>query len=549
MSTQTALIFFLGILVIYLMLLLITRRRRERQQAAVISLMSVSDFTDFLRTNSVDGTILVVAGKVSQALKAAFGCNRIVFLRKQRGFLELNYYHGITRFDRSEFRVKFTPELATRLREGFSPQPLTSLKSLLAEPVYRKLTDSGVNQFFPIFWRDNLYGVYFINSTMETTTPGFAMLVANLAHSLSAAYHVKWHEARYEKLQQRLAIGDGRKPVREDHREAATILRLIRHRTAESLVPRLVETVQNRLNVSRVALFYEPKGSSEELHVARCGITDHLDPLSRASFRSLLHHVTAEQVRPFEEIGGLQEPVAGWLTGLKKSGLKYLTSFPLSDDRAGLLALGEMSEVAAVNHLGTLRPTARALVDNAESFEEMEALSFTDSLTGLANQRYFRKRLEEEIDRARRHKRSLALVVFDLDELKGINDQYGHQTGDAIIRGMGPILRSSIRAIDIIARYGGDEFCVIMPEADVTTCRRFMERLQGKMSDAKVPLTETHPEINCTISQGGAVFPLHGVSPESLFHAADLALLRAKEQGRNQFLIFDPAYAENAGTS
>jgi len=549
MTTQTALIFILGILVIYLAFLLLSRKRREKRQAAVINLMSVSEFTGFLRTNSVDGTILVVAGKVSQALKTAFGCDKIVFLRKQRGFLELNYYHGINRFDRAEFRVRFTSELADRLRESFSPQPLSSLKPLLMEPVFRKLTDSGVNLFFPIFWRDNLYGVYFINSTIEMTTPGFAMLVANLAHSLSAAYHVKWHESRYEKLQQRLVASDGRKLTPDDRTEAAAILRLIRHRSAEALVPRLIETVQNRLNVPRVVLFYEPKSKTEELHMARCGVTDHLDPLSRSSFRSLLHQLTAEQVKPFEEIAGLQEPLSNWLAGLKRSGLRYLTPFPLSDDRAGLLALGEMSEASAVSHLGKLRPAARALVDNAESFEEMEALSFTDSLTGLANQRYFRKRLEEEIDRARRHNRSLALVVFDLDELKAINDLYGHLTGDAIIRGMGPILKSSIRAIDIIARYGGDEFCVIMPEADITTCRRFMERLQRKMVEAKFPLSETHPEINCTISQGGAVFPLHGADQDSLFQAADLALLRAKGQGRNQFLIHDPSPSKDAGTS
>jgi diguanylate cyclase (GGDEF)-like protein len=537
MTTQTALTIILGILVIYLAFLLITRTRREKRQAAIINLMSISEFADFLRTNSVDGTILVVAGKVSQALKTAFGCDRIVFLRKQRGFLELNYYHGISRFDRGEYRVRFTPELATRLRESFSPQPLSSLKSLLSESVYRKLEESNVNLFFPIFWRDNLYGVYFINSTMETTTPGFALLVANLAHSLSAAYHVKWHESRYEKLQQRLQNEDGRKSTGDDRTEAAAILKLIRHRTAESLVPRLVEAVQNRLNVPRVALFYEPREKGEELQIARSGFGDPLTAPSRSSLRSILHHVTTEQVRPFEEITGIGEPLAGWLAELKHSGLKYLTAFPLSDNRAGLLALSEMNVPGAMSNLENLRPAARALVDNAESFEEMEALSFTDSLTGLANQRYFRKRLDEEIDRARRHSRSLALVVFDLDALKGINDQYGHLTGDAIIRGMGSILRSSIRAIDIIARYGGDEFCVIMPESDVATCRRFMERLQARILEAKFHLGDAQPEVSCTISQGGAVFPLHGKDPESLFRAADLALLRAKEQGRNQFLI------------
>jgi diguanylate cyclase (GGDEF)-like protein len=113
---------------------------------------------------------------------------------------------------------------------------------------------------------------------------------------------------------------------------------------------------------------------------------------------------------------------------------------------------------------------------------------------------------------------------------------------------MGAILKSSIRAIDIIARYGGDEFCVIMPEADATTCRRFMERLQGRIFEAKFHLSDAQPEVTCTISQGGAVFPLHGKDPESLFRAADLALLKAKEQGRNQFLIPEAPLSETGGT-
>jgi diguanylate cyclase (GGDEF)-like protein len=180
------------------------------------------------------------------------------------------------------------------------------------------------------------------------------------------------------------------------------------------------------------------------------------------------------------------------------------------------------------------------LVGNAESFEEMESLSFTDSLTGLSNQRYFKKRLDEEIDRARRHNRSLALVVFDMDELKAINDQYGHMAGDAVIARMGPILRTSIRAIDIIARYGGDEFCVVMPEADAPTCTRFMKRLQNRISETKFMISGDKREIYCTVSQGGAVFPIHADSGGGLFQAADLALLGAKAQGRNQYVLYNP---------
>jgi len=164
-------------------------------------------------------------------------------------------------------------------------------------------------------------------------------------------------------------------------------------------------------------------------------------------------------------------------------------------------------------------------------------LSYTDSLTGLANQRYFRKRLDEEINRARRYERSLALIIFDLDGLKGINDRHGHLAGDEIIREMGRILKNCIRAIDIVCRYGGDEFCVIMPEADAATCRQFMLRLQETIGASKFTVENVSEPLRCTISQGAAIFPEHADNQTDLIFNADMALLKAKNGGRNSFLI------------
>jgi diguanylate cyclase (GGDEF)-like protein len=234
---------------------------------------------------------------------------------------------------------------------------------------------------------------------------------------------------------------------------------------------------------------------------------------------------------------------------MRQLGFKSVARFLLNEGRRAFVLLdGSQKSPDVSNRLVELESSAQALIANAEMMAQMQELSFTDGLTGLSNQRYFRKRLKEEIDRARRYNRSLALIIFDLDDLKRVNDSYGHLAGDEVIRRLGPILRGSIRAIDIVARYGGDEFCVIMPEADDAICVRFMERLNLRLSGYRFQLPGISTEISCTISLGGAIFPTQAANDDELIFAADMALLQAKSSGRNRFLLFSPAIATPGGT-
>jgi two-component system cell cycle response regulator len=256
----------------------------------------------------------------------------------------------------------------------------------------------------------------------------------------------------------------------------------------------------------------------------------------------LIRQFNHTEVLSIADLAARGSDVQTLLRQMRAAGLTHMTRLLLTSRRSGLWAWSGGGSPQAVNqNLESLRSQAKDLVENAESYERIEEMSYTDGLTGLANQRYFHKRLREEIDRAKRYRRSLALIIFDLDDLKSINDTYGHLAGDAVLRRLGQILRGSIRAIDVIARYGGDEFCVIMPEADRATCERFMQRLQEKISSSQFAVKEIEGDAHRTISQGGAVYPEHGDSYARLLEAADAALLRAKETGRNKYLLYDSA--------
>jgi len=162
-----------------------------------------------------------------------------------------------------------------------------------------------------------------------------------------------------------------------------------------------------------------------------------------------------------------------------------------------------------------------ALLDNARLFDQVRQLAVTDSLTGLSNYRTLINVMDSEIQRSRRTGRSFAILLLDLDRLKGINDRHGHLVGSRAICRLANVLRVHSRAMDTAARYGGDEFAVVLPEASseaaAAVSRRICERLA---KDGEIPTV--------TVSVGAAVFPRDGDTIDALFNAADRALYGMK---------------------
>jgi diguanylate cyclase (GGDEF)-like protein len=183
----------------------------------------------------------------------------------------------------------------------------------------------------------------------------------------------------------------------------------------------------------------------------------------------------------------------------------------------GPFFLAELSKTA-----GYVVMLSGALLDQARLFDQVRSMAVSDSLTGLSNYRRLISVLEAELDRSRRTQRPFSIVLLDMDGLKAINDRYGHLTGSRALVRLGKILRSHSRAIDTAARYGGDEFALVLPEAGPDIANRVVSRIRERMA-AEVEF----PALSA--SAGVAAFPEDGDTPEKLLGAADRALYGMKK--------------------
>ena len=158
----------------------------------------------------------------------------------------------------------------------------------------------------------------------------------------------------------------------------------------------------------------------------------------------------------------------------------------------------------------------------------LEAVSITDWLTGLKNHGFFWERLVEELERARRYDRPLAVIMADIDDFKAVNDAYGHSVGDEVLRAVGGAILSSVRESDVPCRVGGEEFALIIPETDIDGAMRAAERVRVAVSQLSLPTVGS-----VAISLGVAVHPYHAANGTALVEAADRALYEAKHAGKN----------------
>lgn len=540
----------LGTLVIILGILLITRQRRLRQLTPPTDLeRMLVCLGATLAANRSEGKIQKVASQLSDILINNLGASRILFFRNQHRFMEINYVYGLKDIQRAKYRIRLSQTLIQRLTTEVIGHHPEELSDLLGEELVELLKQEKFNLLFPIFWMDNVFGVYFISTRLKISHPIVRMFLLFLNQNLSAAYQIKRLESSRQILEQKVGKGERkdeliplrRHSAKEAEDEPGHLIEMFAHRRVDELMTNLFERVKTSLQAQKLifispAVNEEPQGAKYAFGV---GANDF--KLDGKQFDKVFGRLQKQQVYGLDEISAMiDDNIVREQLG--KAPFDRVSTFSFSENKPGLLLWSEKTAVAGTGNrlLPRLERIAQRAFVNAREFERMEEMSYTDSLTRLYNRRYFVKRLHEEIQRATRYRRGLGLLLFDIDDFKLYNDNFGHQCGDELLRRMGETLSQTLRAIDVVSRYGGDEFCIIMPEAGRSTCRVFMDRLRFAIASADFRDKNSSFEGKITISIGGAIYPDDAESAERLIYCADMALLRSKALGRDHSALFSP---------
>jgi diguanylate cyclase (GGDEF)-like protein len=196
--------------------------------------------------------------------------------------------------------------------------------------------------------------------------------------------------------------------------------------------------------------------------------------------------------------------------------------FPPEEERINMSMLADLLSMALQN---------AALLDSSKDGK------WVDPLTGIANRLYFQQRFESDLRRTENYRQTLALFMFDIDDFKIINDTHGHHAGDVVIKSLAETVKRNTRGSDVVGRYGGDEFMVLITSTTGEKAASFAEHLRELISTTDIAIPSTGVPVRITISGGLAMFPTHGQTTTELFRAADGALYESKRQGRNRVLV------------
>ncbi|MFY9909327.1 MAG: sensor domain-containing diguanylate cyclase [Candidatus Sulfotelmatobacter sp.] len=312
----------------------------------------------------------------------------------------------------------------------------------------------------------------------------------------------------------------------------------------EELMRRVCELVQDAFRVSHVSLFLKEEN----------------DLVLRAHHGTLTPHIPQGGRFPAGN-----EPWASILAGNRTGIESDLSTTPstkffaesASRMRIPLVSFGQTLGVLALDSsqpdafrdgdlqsLESVADICATAIQNAHYVERVKQLAYLDGLTGIFNRRFFELRILEEIERARRYGAGMAIIMADIDQFKRLNDEFGHVLGDEVLRQVSSLFHQQVRKIDVVCRYGGEEFAILLTQTSAQHAVNIAEKLRKLVANWQFPGVPR----TVTISAGAAAFPDQGTSRDDLVKAADSALYAAKQAGRNRVCLGVASRSARAGS-
>lgn len=335
---------------------------------------------------------------------------------------------------------------------------------------------------------------------------------------------------------------------RERARQLEAINKVAQQSTAvmelEDLMGRACVVVQEAFQVSHVSILLLEDGElvlrAHEGLLKACVPPGHRLPATQEPWSRLLTtngtivendlSTTAESTRLFrEEQSRLSIPLISFGRTL---GVLVLHSIEQSAFRK--------SELQSLESVADICANA---IQNAHYVERVKQLAYIDGLTGIFNRRFFELRILEELERARRFGTGMAVIIVDIDHFKRLNDEFGHLLGDEVLRQVSSLFHQQLRKIDVVCRYGGEEFAILLTQTNAQQALTIAEKLRRLVESWQFPGVPR----TVTISAGVAACPTHGSGRDELVRAADSGLYGAKQDGRNRVALAAQAQAASAG--
>jgi diguanylate cyclase (GGDEF)-like protein len=428
--------------------------------------------------------------------------------------IRLGLQQGVTGAAARQKRPIYSPDVSS------NPQYVTSAKSTRSELA------------IPLMVQDEVVGVldcqsenvnHFDNDTIDLLT--LFSTQASMALQNARLYSLERHRARQLEVINAIA------------RETTAVL------DQEALLIKVCSVIQQTFMVGHVSVLLRDEDGlvmrASQGRFTPCSPTEGRLPAtsglwgrSLAAGKTLIENNVRANV---EYLGFYRETQSRMCIPLVSFG-QTLGVLMLESDKTESFHEGDVDSLEAVADI------CATAIQNAHYVERVKQLAYLDGLTGIFNRRFFELRIVEEIDRARRFQSGMAVLMIDIDQFKRLNDEFGHLLGDEVLRQVSSIFHQQLRKIDVVCRYGGEEFAILLSQTNPQHALAVAEKLRRLVESWQFPGVPRP----VTISAGVATFPDHGTTRDELVKSSDAGLYAAKQGGRNRVLLGPTFYRASA---